>query len=187
MNRRRYSVQRWLIRKNMADTRSSYHQQTVTTQRGRHVWGGHSRRGESTAAVSNSNSGRRRREEDVHHDPPAAWVEEDQRPQEPGQRGTRGRSRMDGGGQDAQSVGKTNSHCIGGAQLATQRTRLKVPPPMHWRSRARSAGAAKSTAVEELALVLGEYTRFTPPPRMVFQLGCDPAIRMRLYTRIETE
>ena len=40
MNRRRYSVQRWLIRKSMADTRSSYHQQTVTTQRGRHGWGG---------------------------------------------------------------------------------------------------------------------------------------------------
>jgi len=48
--------------------------------------------------------------------------------------------------------------------------RFKLPPPMHGRRRARSTGAAKSVAAEELAAVLGEYARFTPPPRMVLRM-----------------
>jgi hypothetical protein len=98
-------------------------------------------------------------------DSKAVWAEEINGSRMPGQRGTRCRRRLDGGGQDAAdggtrsaSASKQESHGIGGVQLVTQWTRFK---------RTRSTGGAtKSTAAEELAPVLGEYAKITLPPLM---------------------
>ena len=87
-----------------------------------------------------------------------AWPEGDKLPQTRGRRGTSCRRRVDGGGQVAadawmeedkmpQTPGRNvsarnqGSHCTGCVQLATQWTRLKMPPPMHGRRRARGTGA----------------------------------------------
>ena len=86
-----------------------------------------------------------------------AETKRDKIPQPPGWRGTRCRSRLDGGGQDAADAGTggtriasasiQESHGIGGVQFVTQWTRSK---------RTRCTGATKFTAAEELASVLGE-------------------------------
>ena len=77
------------------------------------------------------------------------------------------------------------SHCIGGFQLATQWVRIKMmPPPTHGRRKTRSIGATQSKTAEELASVLGEYAVLRRLP-VWYSVGCDPAIRMRLFTRIE--
>ena len=107
-----------------------------------------------------------------------AETKRDKMPQPPGRRGTRCRRRRDGGGTTrSASASIQESHGIGGAQFVTQWTRSK---------RTRSTGATKSTAAEELASVLGEYAKITPPPLMATSWAMTRQYR-GLFTRIETE
>ena len=57
-------------------------------------------------------------------------------------------------------------------------------PPTHGRRKTRSIGATQSKTAEELASVLGEYAVLRRLP-VWYSVGCDPAIRMHLFTRIE--